>query len=181
MYQSFDTGLRASGCDTKVLQDPIQSPPQYGIDHEEVEAENSHCDHDNDGRSNNFLTARPGNFSHFTARVGVKLFRLRYPLFNLFCQIHFLDGCAHRVCIRSRSSTLKSAGRPGGIRTPSIRFWRPALYQLELLACTLLKDHPKSIPDLKLFRLFMYRVMTASGTELLHFQTLCGLFLVFSG
>ena len=26
-------------------------------------------------------------------------------------------------------------GRPGGIRTPNIRFWRPALYQLELLAC----------------------------------------------
>ena len=25
-------------------------------------------------------------------------------------------------------------GRPGGIRTPNIRFWRPALYQFELLA-----------------------------------------------
>jgi hypothetical protein len=25
-------------------------------------------------------------------------------------------------------------GRPGGIRTPNIRFWRPALYQLELRA-----------------------------------------------
>ena len=25
-------------------------------------------------------------------------------------------------------------GRPGGTRTPNTRFWRPALYQLELLA-----------------------------------------------
>ena len=25
-------------------------------------------------------------------------------------------------------------GRPGGIRTPNFRFWRPALYQFELLA-----------------------------------------------
>jgi hypothetical protein len=45
----------------------------------------------------------------------------------------------------------------------------------------LLKDHPKSIPDLKLLRLFMCRMMTAPGTKLLHFQTLCGLFFVFSG
>ena len=82
MYQSFDTGLGASRCDTKVLEDPIESPPQYGIDHEEVQAENGHCDHDNDRRSNNFLTVRPGNLSHFTARIDVELLRLRCPLFN---------------------------------------------------------------------------------------------------
>jgi hypothetical protein len=29
----------------------------------------------------------------------------------------------------------RQPGRPGGIRTPNFRFWRPALYQLELLAC----------------------------------------------
>ena len=29
----------------------------------------------------------------------------------------------------------KVSGRPGGIRTPNMRFWRPPLYQLELLAC----------------------------------------------
>jgi hypothetical protein len=50
---------------------------------------------------------------------------------------------------------------------------------LELLACTLLSDHQSIVPDLKLFRLFMLRVMPASGTKLLHFQTLGGLFLVF--
>src|SRR5665647_1731313 len=33
-------------------------------------------------------------------------------------------------------SFIAEFGRPGGIRTPNIRFWRPALYQLELLACT---------------------------------------------
>ena len=30
--------------------------------------------------------------------------------------------------------SFSPGGRPGGIRTPNIRFWRPALYQLELLA-----------------------------------------------
>src|SRR4029077_1938926 len=29
----------------------------------------------------------------------------------------------------------KKVGRPGGIRTPNPRFWRPMLYQFELLAC----------------------------------------------
>src|SRR5512145_831431 len=28
-------------------------------------------------------------------------------------------------------------GRPGGTRTPNMRFWRPPLYQFELLACSL--------------------------------------------
>ena len=40
----------------------------------------------------------------------------------------------------SKSNTqLSSAnkdGRPGRTRTPNIRIWSPALYQLELLACT---------------------------------------------
>ena len=84
----------------------------------------------------------------------------------------------YRVCIHSRSSTLEKSGRPGGIRTPSIRFWRPALYQLELLACTLLKDHLVIVPDSELFRLLMDGVMTAPGTELLHLQAFRGLLLV---
>jgi hypothetical protein len=38
-------------------------------------------------------------------------------------------------------------GRPGGTRTPNIRFWRPALYQFELLACRSKEIYvlPKSI------------------------------------
>ena len=85
----------------------------------------------------------------------------------------------YRVSIRSRSCPLKiNAGRPGGIRTPSIRFWRPALYQLELLACTLLKGHQNIVADLKLFRLLMHGVMPASGTEFFHFEPLCRLLFV---
>src|SRR6266511_1042257 len=29
---------------------------------------------------------------------------------------------------------LQESGRPGGTRTPNMRFWRPPLYQFELLA-----------------------------------------------
>ena len=37
---------------------------------------------------------------------------------------------------------LQNNGRPGGIRTPSIRIWSPALYPLELLACSVLFSLP---------------------------------------
>jgi hypothetical protein len=43
----------------------------------------------------------------------------------------------------------------------------------------LLNDHPDIVTDLKLFRLLVHRMMPASGTKLLHFKTLGGLFLVF--
>ncbi len=32
-----------------------------------------------------------------------------------------------------QTNTEKKDGRPGGTRTPNMRFWRPPLYQLELL------------------------------------------------
>ena len=37
-------------------------------------------------------------------------------------------------------------GRPGGIRTPNQRFWRPPLYQFELLACVKPYSKPGSPP-----------------------------------
>ena len=63
-------------------------------------------------------------------------------------------------------------GRPGGIRTPNIRFWRPALYQLELLACTCNN----------LIRLFRFLVRSVLATETAIFTELKlarGRFLVF--
>ena len=45
--------------------------------------------------------------------------------------IHFYRAHENRLDV----ANLKVCGRPGGIRTPNIRFWRPALCQLELLAC----------------------------------------------
>src|SRR5215475_10463313 len=77
----------------------------------------------------------------------------------------------HRVSFAAAHQPSKSAGRPGGIRTPSIRFWRPALYQLELLACIPLKDHLMIVTDLELFRLLVHSVVPAPGTKLLHLQT----------
>ena len=49
-------------------------------------------------------------------------------------------------------SQTTTNGRPGGIRTPNFRIWSPALYQLELLACTLL------------FGLFMWGVFPTERT-----------------
>ena len=56
----------------------------------------------------------------------------------------------------SKSNTqLSSAnkdGRPGRTRTPNIRIWSPALYQLELLACAMPKPssalYPTYLPSL---------------------------------
>ena len=42
------------------------------------------------------------------------------------------------------ANPLRIDGRPGGIRTHNIRFWRPALYQFELLACS--EDHMARVP-----------------------------------
>ena len=40
----------------------------------------------------------------------------------------------NQVSVAIGVTHLISIGRPGGTRTPNIRFWRPALYQFELLA-----------------------------------------------
>src|SRR6185436_1264662 len=61
-----------------------------------------------------------------------------------------------------------------------IRFWRPALYQLELLACISLKEHPDIVHQQTLFRLAMRGVMTASGAEFLTLQAFRRLLFVLS-
>src|SRR5688500_7368383 len=50
---------------------------------------------------------------------------VRLKVFLIFSKNRFIDLCAQS----------SSVGRPGGTRTPNMRFWRPPLYQLELLAC----------------------------------------------
>src|SRR5450759_3526935 len=44
-------------------------------------------------------------------------------------------GPLYVTCDAPTGGAGLDSGRPGGARTPNIRFWRPALYQLELLAC----------------------------------------------
>src|SRR6266496_1571993 len=51
----------------------------------------------------------------------------------LFSKNSFID---RQLC---GASPLQRSGRPGGTRTPNMRFWRPPLYQFELLACSLQK------------------------------------------
>src|SRR5215475_2412688 len=74
----------------------------------------------------------------------------------------------HRVSFAAAHQPSKSAGRPGGIRTPSIRFWRPALYQLELLACTWVNSTILAYRGL--FCLPMHRVMPAAAAKFLRLQ-----------
>src|SRR4029453_202668 len=66
---------------------------------------------------NYFLPSRPRNLFHFAAHGKVELLGANSPVFYLLARIHY------------------QCGRPGGTRTPIMRFWRPPLYQLELLAC----------------------------------------------
>src|SRR5687768_1983586 len=118
MYQSFDTFLCASSSG-EIRVDPVQSESQEVVDKAQVQSEKENSHDDDDRCTNHFLTRRPGHLLCLTADVEVKLLGSLRPIFDFLCRIHEI-----------------SADRPGGIRTPSIRFWRPALYQLELLACT---------------------------------------------
>ena len=60
-----------------------------------------------------------------------------------------------------------SVGRPGGTRTPNMRFWRPPLYQLELLAC-----------KCPLASFLVCRMKPACIAKFLHFQSFCRSLLV---
>ena len=66
-------------------------------------------------------------------------------------------------------SVVHQDGRPGGTRTPSIRIWSPALYQLELLACTIL------------FRLFMGSMLPTKRTIFIELQLIGSISLIFGG
>ena len=55
----------------------------------------------------------------------------------MLLDVHFITSLSNatlKLC--SQISRTKLYGRPGGTRTPNMRFWRPPLYQLELLAYT---------------------------------------------
>ncbi len=45
----------------------------------------------------------------------------------------------------SLAESFGSSGRGGGIRTPNNRFWRPALYQLELRPCDCLHYRKQTV------------------------------------
>ena len=74
-----------------------------------------------------------------------------FPIFAHF--VHSIYGLQTIHCIVCDGLTLTGSnprkdrlpGRPGGIRTPNMRFWRPPLYQLELLACN--ATLPNVFPD----------------------------------
>ncbi len=72
-------------------------------------------------------------------------------------------------CESRTSRTHLKNGRPGGTRTPSIRFWRPALYQLELLAYFFLP-----LPGF-----LVHSVFVAEGTEFLVFHPIRMFSLIF--
>src|SRR5688572_8812116 len=66
-----------------------------------------------------------------------------------------------QMMVMSRLRFIRG-GRPGGTRTPNMRFWRPPLYQLELLAC----NYPlESLPS------FLMRLVAAAAlAELLELE-----------
>src|SRR5262245_12951588 len=56
-----------------------------------------------------------------------------------------------KVSVAIGMTHLIRTGRPGGTRTPNLRFWRPATYQCELLACIETRGHSASTPRPTLF------------------------------
>jgi hypothetical protein len=72
-----------------------------------------------------------------------------------------------------RPARQAEIGRPGGTRTPNMRFWRPPLYQFELLACTSHTLPALSFQDAACSaRLLVRSVSTAAVAKLLEFEPL---------
>ena len=98
------------------------------INHEQVKPEEEHRDNDNRCRSNKLVSRRPGDVIQFLPNIANELDAALDALSDS------LKEFFHRSAI-VRGTAPQRSGRPGGTRTPNMRFWRPPLYQLELLAC----------------------------------------------
>src|SRR6266487_3988050 len=99
------------------------------INHEQVKPEEEHRDNDNRCRSNKLVSRRPGDVIQFLPNIANELDAALDALSDS------LKEFFHRSAIM-RGTAPQRSGRPGGTRTPNMRFWRPPLYQFELLACS---------------------------------------------
>src|SRR5437867_12504880 len=99
------------------------------INHEQVKPEEEHRDNDNRCRSNKLVSRRPGDVIQFLPNIANELDAALDALSDS------LKEFFHRSAI-VRGTAPQRSGRPGGTRTPNMRFWRPPLYQFELLACS---------------------------------------------
>src|SRR5438093_5849383 len=99
------------------------------INNEQVKPEQEHRDNDNRCRSNKLVSRRPGDVIQFLPNIANELDAALDALSDS------LKEFFHRSAI-VRGTAPQRSGRPGGTRTPNMRFWRPPLYQFELLACS---------------------------------------------
>jgi hypothetical protein len=134
---------------------------------EKTEKKDSHDHHER--RPGQLVTRGPGDVVQFLPRFLDELDRVPEGVFDLLKEIfHFTDSAR---ALGRRCNPDKTGGRPGGTRTPNMRFWRPPLYQFELLACKLLssKINPGAWP---LTGLLVRRMSPASIAELLELEPL---------
>src|SRR5947199_2792391 len=97
------------------------------LNHEQVKPEEEHCDNDNRCRSNKLVSRRPGDVIQFLPNIANELDAALDALSDSLKEFFHRSAIGGGAALRS--------GRPGGTRTPNMRFWRPPLYQFELLAC----------------------------------------------
>src|SRR5262245_4660396 len=88
MYQAFPTSPLAS----LEIRDELSQPvTQDSIDQSQIQAEEEDRHHDDDRRTEHFLSVRPRHFFHFAADIEVKLLTAFRPLFNFLCRIHLIN------------------------------------------------------------------------------------------
>ena len=102
------------------LGDPIQKSEEDHVADPDPRAKNGQRDDHHDGGLGQFRTGGPDAFAHLLGHLAEEGRNFRKEFANP----------VHRPCCFAVGFVWVRTGRPGGNRTPNLRFWRPTLYQL---------------------------------------------------
>ena len=122
---------------TEISQNAVKPQTENVVDQAQVNAEKENGDNYDASRTDDFVASWPRDFLQLAPDISIELCAALGPIFDSLNWIHRISKIT--VALSVRVGLLPAAvccfvGRPGGIRTHNIRFWRPALCQLELLA-----------------------------------------------
>ena len=137
MYHCLGKELLPSA--TEISQNAVEPQTENVVDQAQINAEKENGNDYDTCCTDNFVASRPRDLLYLAPDISIKLGASLGPVFDSLNRIHRISKII--VAFSVHVGLLPAAvccfiGRPGGIRTHNIRFWRPALCQLELLAWT---------------------------------------------
>ena len=135
MYHCLGKELLPSA--TEISQNAVKPQTENVVDQAQIYAEKENGDNYDDSRTDDFVASRPRDLLHLAPDISIELGAALGPIFDFLNWIHRISNITAALSVRVGllpAAVCCFVGRPGGIRTHNIRFWRPALCQLELLA-----------------------------------------------